>query len=118
VFSAKSAEALEKKRVEFLDRAKNDKRVRKDLKRKNLVGSEWWVVGRQRGRKAGCIGPVGGHAGRNISQRRSGENARCGKSGTYGTGGDGVADSLGMVTWKCWLVKYYYDVVLDSNGFA
>jgi hypothetical protein len=36
VFSAKSAESHEKKRVEFSLSAKKRKRVRKNLKRKNL----------------------------------------------------------------------------------
>jgi hypothetical protein len=37
-FLAKSAETIEKKRVEFLGSAKKRKRVRKNVKRKNLSG--------------------------------------------------------------------------------
>jgi hypothetical protein len=37
-FLAKSAETIEKKRVEFLVGAKKRKRVRKNVKRKNLSG--------------------------------------------------------------------------------
>src|SRR5216683_8291921 len=45
-FLAKSAESLEKKRVEFCVCAKKRKRVRKGVKRKNLNtgASDWWRV--------------------------------------------------------------------------
>jgi hypothetical protein len=42
---SKSAEAIENKRVEFSAKAKKRKRVRKNLKRQGIVGSESWVEG-------------------------------------------------------------------------
>ena len=59
VFCAKSSELLENKRVEFFLNAKNDKRVWKSVKRKDLVCREWCVVGRQRSGKAKRIRWVG-----------------------------------------------------------
>ena len=52
---AKSAESLEKKRVEFPGSAKKCKRVRNSLKRKNLnmVGSDEW---RGRSSRMGIVG--------------------------------------------------------------
>jgi len=47
-FLRKSAETIEKKRVEFFLSAKKRKRVRKDVKRKNLSSvpsGEWRVAG-------------------------------------------------------------------------
>ena len=43
-FCAKSAQSIENKRVEFLENAKKCKRVRKRVKKKGIVGSEWWVA--------------------------------------------------------------------------
>ncbi len=62
-FLAKSAEAIEKKRVEFLWSAKKCKRVRKNVKRKNLsiVASDEWPF------PAGSESSVGSAQGKRVA---------------------------------------------------